>query len=1091
MFVIENRACRLYVNRQPDHYLHVVRLRSFICRPLVWTLRGLPCLAALAVLLFPERSVGVLRILPLGDSITDGFSVPGGYRAPLFRLCTNAGYEVRFLGTQTDNGAPEIGNANHEGHSGFRIDEIAAGIPGWLESLDDPDVILLLIGTNDYGQNHDPGQAITRLDELISRIETLRPAARLLVANLLRRTDNSAADEAIQREFNFYAPAVVAKHAALGQRVWFVDLCRALSPGDLIDGLHPNQLGYNKMAACWFEAIRKVVASEQAGLSLVDFDGACLDGSQNHVPISPMYQPVCCLKIGYENVGIFNQGPDHTTSISGGPHYNTYCLDGLKPQAFTFSRAVSLPSVCLSTFTGVAEGDDPNIRIAAYADARGARLITNLLCTVPQHLFGGNYRWTKFTGLKELGASIMRVEFFSTGNAQVDDLAVGISTNLGSPESIEMQLPVCEVHEIEPVQLKTIAKYADGANADITSGAGVVYLSGDTSVLTVSRSGLISAVHPGDTMVTAMLNGLTTVLRVKIMPGAVLDFNSGLDTDQNRQLLTADYQPIPGIHVGYENVGLFNGGPDHTSGVLGANHFNVYQFRDGIPQVFTFSKPIGVPSLWLTTYTGGGDQGLITAWEDEPGAHCLGTVLASTPNFPGQGKYLWSQCTNLDSPLFNGRIRRLEISTRTGVNLNVDDISVVVTTNSGAVKRVRLQLPPGPFYAGWKTPVTVKADYEHCGDSLVTSGCGVVYRTSDSRVARVDSSGMLNVMGSGRAIITATLEPQQSSQEVVVASGHLVDFSVPGANLGNYFAIPQNYQPVPNLVIGYENVGLFNGGPDHSAGKLGGNNYNTYQLEANRPQAFSFCRPVAIPMFYLATYEGSGASVTVSAYADSAGKELIGSKFISPAPSSGHSGYVWTPCTNFNSVQFRGKIRRLEIFGTDNANLDDLVVDVCTNLGRLQDINFSLPIQRFIPGMCRQASVMANFDLAQLCDVTRLPETSYQSSDTNVVMFDRAGVVHALGPGQAQITARFLGCERSLPVTVQPVTGRLIHFNDLTPFANRILIPQSYQPVADLKISYSNVGIYNGGPDHTSGIRGGQQLQHVSISGWHSPGVYF
>ena len=47
----------------------------------------------------------VLRIMPLGDSITHGSqSVRGnGYRAPLYVAFTNLGYNVDYVGTQTDN----------------------------------------------------------------------------------------------------------------------------------------------------------------------------------------------------------------------------------------------------------------------------------------------------------------------------------------------------------------------------------------------------------------------------------------------------------------------------------------------------------------------------------------------------------------------------------------------------------------------------------------------------------------------------------------------------------------------------------------------------------------------------------------------------------------------------------------------------------------------------------------------------------------------------------------------------------------------------------------------------------------------------
>jgi hypothetical protein len=40
-----------------------------------------------------------LRILPLGDSITYGSSVAGGYRLPLYTALTALGYNVDFVGS--------------------------------------------------------------------------------------------------------------------------------------------------------------------------------------------------------------------------------------------------------------------------------------------------------------------------------------------------------------------------------------------------------------------------------------------------------------------------------------------------------------------------------------------------------------------------------------------------------------------------------------------------------------------------------------------------------------------------------------------------------------------------------------------------------------------------------------------------------------------------------------------------------------------------------------------------------------------------------------------------------------------------------
>jgi len=207
----------------------------------------------------PIPPVTPVKIMPLGDSITYGQGAPGGYRAPLYQLLAAANFNVDFVGTQNNNPAAWLPSIDHEGHSGYRIDQIASGFLSWVNSVPTPDIILLLIGTNDYGQQYDPAAAANRLDQLIWLIATNRPNAKLVVANLTLRTDNAAYESQIETTFNPFIPSLVAKHIALGHQVSFVDLHAALGASDLIDGLHPNQSGYNKMAAAWCHAITTVV----------------------------------------------------------------------------------------------------------------------------------------------------------------------------------------------------------------------------------------------------------------------------------------------------------------------------------------------------------------------------------------------------------------------------------------------------------------------------------------------------------------------------------------------------------------------------------------------------------------------------------------------------------------------------------------------------------------------------------------------------------------------------------------------------------------------------------------------------------------
>jgi len=128
-----------------------------------------------------------VKIMPLGDSLTSGYSVPtylSGYRDRLYSQLIDAGYAPDFVGTQVDTQNLALPDPNHEGHGGYRIDQIASEASGWLASVADPDVILLIIGTNDFTQDNNPAGAPDRLANLITQISSLRPNAKIFLGNL-------------------------------------------------------------------------------------------------------------------------------------------------------------------------------------------------------------------------------------------------------------------------------------------------------------------------------------------------------------------------------------------------------------------------------------------------------------------------------------------------------------------------------------------------------------------------------------------------------------------------------------------------------------------------------------------------------------------------------------------------------------------------------------------------------------------------------------------------------------------------------------------------------------------------------------------
>ncbi|MFC4591715.1 ricin-type beta-trefoil lectin domain protein [Sphaerisporangium corydalis] len=229
-----------------------------------WNLRRL-CAAGLGFALAAGMAVatavpaqaesnGGVRVMPLGDSITDGFNVPGGYRINLWQRMASGGYTVDFVGSGF-NGPAALGDHDHEGHSGWRIDQLDANIVNWLRTYT-PRTILLHIGTNDMGQNYDVANAPARLSALIDKIRANAPSVELFVAQVTPAAD--PAFESRIQTFNAAVPGVVAQK---GSMTHLVDMHSALTTADLADGLHPNAGGYDKMAARWYSALQSVPGS--------------------------------------------------------------------------------------------------------------------------------------------------------------------------------------------------------------------------------------------------------------------------------------------------------------------------------------------------------------------------------------------------------------------------------------------------------------------------------------------------------------------------------------------------------------------------------------------------------------------------------------------------------------------------------------------------------------------------------------------------------------------------------------------------------------------------------------------------------------
>jgi lysophospholipase L1-like esterase len=231
---------------------------------------GLPALvAAFLALSFGLSCAGAApsavrtRIMPLGDSITDGYETPGGYRIDLWRALKAKGYDVDFVGSLR-NGPASLPDKDHEGHSGWRIDQIRSFIDRWLRTYR-PDAILLLIGTNDILQHHRVRGAPARLAALVDRIHADRPRAKLIVSTI-PPTKHAFLGRQV-RTYNAAILQLVRARAATGRRIWLAAGGGSVTTDDLADNVHPNRVGYSKLAAAWQAALMRAFKSRK-GASL-------------------------------------------------------------------------------------------------------------------------------------------------------------------------------------------------------------------------------------------------------------------------------------------------------------------------------------------------------------------------------------------------------------------------------------------------------------------------------------------------------------------------------------------------------------------------------------------------------------------------------------------------------------------------------------------------------------------------------------------------------------------------------------------------------------------------------------------------------
>jgi len=198
----------------------------------------------------------IYRIMPVGDSITEGGLNFVSYRYPLWDKLFAAGYLIEYVGSRTNQS--RIGRLYHEGYSG-KTAELPAKTAARSFQKHPADIVLLHAGHNHSAEQQPVDRIVAANASLIESFRAVNPQVIVLLAQVIPSGKlpkyayipqlNQELGKLAERLSTAQQPVILVNQA--GGFDWHTDT--------IDDKVHPNARGAEKMAACWFEALTRVM----------------------------------------------------------------------------------------------------------------------------------------------------------------------------------------------------------------------------------------------------------------------------------------------------------------------------------------------------------------------------------------------------------------------------------------------------------------------------------------------------------------------------------------------------------------------------------------------------------------------------------------------------------------------------------------------------------------------------------------------------------------------------------------------------------------------------------------------------------------
>lgn len=232
----------------------------------------------------PIAYADTLKILTLGDSITQAEANRASYRYPLWKKLVDADIDFDLVGSMTKQldtynpGPPPQPDykglkfdRDHEGHFAWRVGEIINGrahdngsgkgkLADWLKTYD-IDIALIHLGTNDAFQRLPHKVTKQNLQTIVNLLRQDNPRVVIMLAQLIPAAQSPGDDEAVIA-LNNVIPEFASSMNTKESPVIVVDHFSGFDlKKDTYDNVHPTASGEEKMGQAWFDAINSYLKS--------------------------------------------------------------------------------------------------------------------------------------------------------------------------------------------------------------------------------------------------------------------------------------------------------------------------------------------------------------------------------------------------------------------------------------------------------------------------------------------------------------------------------------------------------------------------------------------------------------------------------------------------------------------------------------------------------------------------------------------------------------------------------------------------------------------------------------------------------------